>query len=320
MIGAGGLFLVGSALVALMAGDPFLKPKELIGASANPQALTILWQFRAPRVVLATLVGAGLAVSGASLQAFFRNPLADPFILGVASGGALGAAGALLLHLSPGMGSLCGFVGALAAAFTVYRLGAVHGVLRTDTVLLAGVALNALLSSLLSFILYLNAHRLMISAVYAWLMGGFQMATWKDIRFLIPYWALGIVISLYHSRALNALLMGEEWAHYSGVDLTKVRRWILAGAALGAGSCVSVSGVIGFVGLVGPHMARLLIGPDHRLVIPMSCIIGALILLYCDMFSRLIVRPAELPVGLFTAFLGVPFFLFLLRRTRVVYG
>ncbi len=279
-----------------------------------------IWALRVPRILLAILVGASLAGSGTCLQAMFRNPLADPFILGIAAGGALGAAAALLFGIPSFVIPLIAFFGALITAWLVYRLGRVNGVVRMDTLLLAGVAMNAFLSSMLTLLLYLNAHRLLVSAVYFWLMGGFQMATWREVWMILPYSLLGLVLPLYHARALNALLFGEEWAHYAGVEVETVKRWLLVAATLSCGAAVSVAGIIGFVGLMAPHLVRLLIGPHHRTLIPGAAIFGAWLLLCCDTIARVIVKPAELPVGIFTAFLGVPFFLLLLRQARKVFG
>lgn len=279
-----------------------------------------IWALRVPRILLAILVGASLASSGTCLQAMFRNPLADPFILGIAAGGALGAAAALLFGIPSFVIPLIAFFGALITAWLVYRLGRVNGVVRMDTLLLAGVAMNAFLSSMLTLLLYLNAHRLLVSAVYFWLMGGFQMATWREVWMILPYSLLGLVLPLYHARALNALLFGEEWAHYAGVEVETVKRWLLVAATLSCGAAVSVAGIIGFVGLMAPHLVRLLIGPHHRTLIPGAAIFGAWLLLCCDTIARVIVKPAELPVGIFTAFLGVPFFLLLLRQARKVFG
>ncbi len=279
-----------------------------------------IWALRVPRILLAILVGASLAGSGTCLQAMFRNPLADPFILGIAAGGALGAAAALLFGIPSFVIPLIAFFGALITAWLVYRLGRVNGVVQMDTLLLAGVAMNAFLSSMLTLLLYLNAHRLLVSAVYFWLMGGFQMATWREVWMILPYSLLGLVLPLYHARALNALLFGEEWAHYAGVEVETVKRWLLVAATLSCGAAVSVAGIIGFVGLMAPHLVRLLIGPHHRTLIPGAAIFGAWLLLCCDTIARVIVKPAELPVGIFTAFLGVPFFLLLLRQARKVFG
>lgn len=301
------VLLIATAIVASFVGAASLTAKQI-------------FVFRLPRILLAILVGASLASSGTCLQALFRNPLADPFILGISAGGALGAAGALLLGIpSPYIPSFA-FISALGTSWVVYRLGRVNGVVRTDTLLLAGVAVNAFLSSILTLLLYLNAHKLLVSAVYFWLMGGFQMATWREVWMVLPYVLFGSVLPIYHARALNAMLFGDEWAYYTGVEVEVVKRWLLAAAALGCGAAVSVAGIIGFIGLVAPHLVRLLLGPHHRTLIPGAMLFGAWLLLCCDTISRTIARPAELPVGIFTAFLGVPFFLFLLRRARKVLG
>ncbi len=291
---------------------------SLVGA-ANLAAKEI-WALRVPRILLAILVGASLASSGTCLQGLFRNPLADPFILGIAAGGALGAATALFLGVPSFAIPFAAFLSALITAWLIYRLGRVNGVVRMDTLLLAGVAMNAFLSSILALLLYMNAHRLLASAVYFWLMGGFQMATWREVWMVFPYALIGLILPLYHARALNALLFGEEWAHYAGVEVEAVKKWLLVAATLSCGAAVSVAGVIGFIGLVAPHFARILVGPHHRTLIPSAAIFGAWLLLCCDMVARTIIKPAEFPVGILTAFLGVPFFLMLLRKSKGVFG
>ncbi|MCS7191991.1 MAG: iron ABC transporter permease [Armatimonadetes bacterium] len=291
---------------------------SFIGA-ANLSAEQI-WALRVPRIFLAILIGLSLATSGTCLQAMFRNPLADPFILGLASGGALGAASALLFGVPSFAIPFAAFLTALMTTWLVYRLGKVNGVVRMDTLLLAGVAMNAFLSSILTLLLYLNSHRLLISAVYFWLMGGFQMATWREVWMVLPYAFIGLVLPLYHSRALNALLFGEEWAHYAGIEVEAVKRWLIIAASLSCGAAVSVAGVIGFVGLMAPHFVRLLVGPNHRLLLLGASIFGAWLLLCCDTIARTIAKPAELPVGILTAFLGVPFFLLLLRKAKSVFS
>ncbi|MFA0775893.1 MAG: hypothetical protein THHGLFOP_001418 [Candidatus Fervidibacter sp.] len=302
-----GVLLVVSALLAMAVG-------------AAPLTTEQVWQFRVPRILLAVLVGMSLASSGSCLQGLFRNPLADPFLLGIAAGGALGATVGLLMGVPSPFIPLLAFLAALATAWLVARLGRVDGIVRMDTLLLAGVAVNALLSALLTLLLYLNAHRLMVGAVYFWLMGGFPMATWREVGMVFPYALIGVLIPLYHARALNALLMGEEWAHYAGVEVERVKGWLIAAAALSCAAAVSAAGIIGFVGLIAPHLARLLLGPHHRTLIPAASLFGALLLLWCDTLARLLIRPAELPVGIFTALLGVPFFLLLLRQARRVFG
>lgn len=307
VLGAALLFLIVTAVLSSFIGAAALSPEQI-------------WALRVPRILLAILVGASLASSGTCLQAMFRNPLADPFILGIAAGGALGAAAGLLFGIPSFAIPFIAFIGALATAWLVYQLGRVNGVVRMDTLLLAGVAMNAFLSSMLTLLLYLNAHRLLVSAVYFWLMGGFQMATWREVWMVLPYALLGLFFPVYYARALNALLFGEEWAHYAGVEVETVKRWLLVAATLSCGAAVSVAGIIGFVGLIAPHLVRLLIGPHHRTLVPGAALFGGLLLLSCDTIARVIVKPAELPVGIFTAFLGVPFFLLLLRQARRVFG
>lgn len=283
---------------------------------------TILFQLRLPRVVLAGLVGAALAVSGAAYQGVFRNPLADPYLIGVASGAGLGATIALVMPFGTflagaGLVPMLAFAGALIAAASAYRLARVGQTVATTTLLLAGVAISYLASSLTSLLMIMSGEQLRV--VFSWLLGGFALAGWQQVLTLLPYLAVGVGTVFVHARLLNVLQLDEEQAQQLGVDVQRVKLLVLGGASLMTAAAVSMTGLIGFVGLVVPHVARLLVGPDYRALLPACLAYGALALILADLVARTLLAPAELPVGIITAFCGAPFFLYLLReRKRMV--
>lgn len=283
---------------------------------------TIFFQLRLPRVVLAGLVGSALAVSGAAYQGVFRNPLADPYLIGVAAGAGLGATAALVLPYGTalagaGLVPVLAFAGALGAVGAAYRLARVGQTVPTTTLLLAGVAVSYLASSATSLLMTMSGEQL--RSVFSWLLGSFALAGWRQVLTLLPYLAVGLALVFLHARLLNALQLDEEQAHQLGVDVERVKLLVLAGASLSTAAAVSVSGLIGFVGLVVPHVARLLVGPDYRALLPSCLTYGALALILADLAARTLLAPTELPVGIITAFCGAPFFLWLLRgRKRMV--
>ena len=285
-------------------------------------ATVIVTKLRLPRIALGAVVGFGLASAGAVMQGFFRNPMADPSIIGVSSGAAVGAVAtiafpsvtALLLPFAiPLSLPLAAFLGAMLAAFGVYLLATEDGRTPVATLLLAGVAIQTLLGSVVSFLL-LHSGKSLRRAVY-WLMGHLHLASWDDVALALPVVLLGFAILSAYARDLNVLLLGEEDAHTLGVEVERTKRLLLAVASVVTGATVAVSGVIGFVGLVVPHVMRLLVGPDHRILLPTSALAGATFLVATDTVARS--GPAELPVGIVTAFLGAPFFLYLLRTREV---
>ncbi|MBI4497759.1 MAG: iron ABC transporter permease [Chloroflexi bacterium] len=293
------------------------------GAASWPASYeTILFQLRLPRVVLAALVGSALAVSGAAYQGVFRNPLADPYLIGVAAGAGLGATIALVLPYgtalaSAGLVPALAFLGALGAVAAAYRLGRVGRTVPTTTLLLAGVAISYLASSGTSLLMTMSGEQL--RAVFSWLLGSFALAGWRQVLVLLPYLALGLGLVFVHARLLNVLQLDEEQARQLGVDVERVKLLVLVGASLSTAAAVSVSGLIGFVGLVVPHVARLLVGPDYRALLPTCLAYGALALVLADLVARTVLAPIELPVGIITSFCGAPFFLYLLRgRKRMV--
>lgn len=287
--------------------------------SDRPEYYTpVFWDVRIPRVLLAGLVGASLACAGTAMQAIFRNSMADPFIIGVSSGAAVGAASAGLIGLTVVVGAftapMLAFVGALITVFVVYRMGTVRGKVYVDTLLLSGVAIAAFLGAVVSFMIYFagqDYHQLI-----TWLLGSLAIAKWSYVWILLVPVSLGsFLISLY-GRELNALLLGEETAHNLGADPEFLKKMMLATAALVTAGAVAFSGIIGFVGLIVPHMMRILVGADHRVLVPAATLFGAIFLIWADALSRTLIPAQELPVGIITALCGGPFFLYLLRRSR----
>ncbi|UFJ40243.1 iron chelate uptake ABC transporter family permease subunit [Brevibacillus humidisoli] len=279
---------------------------------------TIIMQIRLPRVLVAALVGAALGVSGAVMQGLFRNSMADPGIIGVSSGGSLGAVIAIYLGLAQLHYLLVpafAFCGAAGTTFLVYLLATSRGRTPMATLLLAGIAVSSFLGATTSLVLSFSNENVMREILF-WMMGGLSSRGWAHVTMIMLPVLLGMAILFCYARYLNILLLGEETAHTLGVKTQKTRKVLLAVTSLVTGAAVSVSGVIAFVGLVIPHIIRILIGPDHRLLLPVSAFGGAIFLIAADTFARLAIRPAELQVGIVTAFVGAPFFLYLLRKNK----
>ncbi len=291
----------------------------------DARQVAVLNSIRLPRVLLAIVSGAGLAVAGALMQGLFRNPLADPTLIGVSSGGALAAAFVIVLGATwlPGVSKLLGawtlplaaFTGALAVTLLVYRIGAAGGFLSLPSVLLAGIALNALAMAGVGLLSYLASDEQLRNLTF-WSFGSLGGATWPMLRAVAPLALIAIVAGSLLARPLNALALGETQATHIGVDVVAVKRAAIVLTALAVGSLVAATGVIGFIGLVAPHAMRLACGPDHRVVLPGAALLGAVLLVLADVLARTIVAPAELPIGILTATLGGPFFLVLLLRRR----
>ena len=289
----------------------YTSPLEL---SVPGQQKYIVGEIRLPRIVLAAVVGAALAISGGVMQGFFRNPMADPSIIGVSSGAAVGAVTAIAFPLLLPIGiQISAFAGALIAAFGVYMLATQDGRTPVATLLLAGVAVQTFLGALTSYVI-VHSGRSIREAMY-WLMGNLNATGWHDVELALPVVLVGSVVLLAYSRDLNVLLAGEEDAHALGVEVERTKRVLLAVSSVVTAAAVAVAGVIGFVGLIVPHVMRLLVGPDHRVLLPTSAFAGAAFLVAADTFAR--AGPAELPVGIVTAFVGAPFFLYLLRDREV---
>lgn len=280
----------------------------------------VIWDIRLSRVMLSGLVGAALAAAGGIFQGILLNPLADPFTIGVSTGAAFGVAvlvmagvGGSFLGLSPlPLGALLGALGAMAAVLVLSREG---GRMRKETLILAGIVVSTFLSALISLIKSLDEESL--SAIVFWIMGSFSGRGWIHVGFLLPYLAAGLFLAALYHRELDILALGEEQSHHLGVAVSKVRLHLLVGASLLTAGAVSVSGVIGFVGLVVPHLVRVLAGPSHGRLLTLSAVTGALILIWSDVLARVLLSSGqELPVGVVTALLGGPFFFYLLKSRR----
>ncbi len=295
-----------------------------VGGAGLQQAELIIGQIRLPRTLLGLSVGAVLALSGVAMQGLFRNPLADPGLVGVASGAALGAAiaivggswlGGMPSWIEPYLLSICAFVGGLLVTALVYRLGRRDGRTHVATMLLAGIALTALAGSAVGLFTYLADDATLRSLTF-WNLGSLNGASYQRL------WPLLLVVAAValwlprRARALNALLLGESEARHLGIEVERLKRELVFCTALGVGAAVAAAGLIGFIGLVVPHLVRLLAGPDHRVLLPASLLAGAALLLFADLVARLALAPAELPIGIVTALIGAPFFLVLLVRGR----
>ena len=281
---------------------------------------TIIFQVRLPRVIGASLVGAALATAGVLFQGLLRNPMADPYIIGTSAGAALGATVAMLLPLSMaflgfGMVPVLAFAGALATVFLVYYLARVGGQTPVVSMLLAGFVVSAMLTALM-FLIITMSDKLYpkVHSVYAFLMGGISVAGWGQIAVIAPIIVVGIVLTRLWAFRLNAFAIGEEGAAHVGIDVERNKAMFLALGSVLTAAAVSISGLIGFVGLVIPHALRLLLGPDHRNLIPCSALAGAAFLVVADMLARTLPSSGEMPVGIITALIGAPVFIYLLRR------
>ncbi len=292
------------------------------GLDLSGPAATILFDVRMPRLAVSFLVGGALATVGVGLQALLRNPLADPYVLGISSGAALGAAVAMLLGVGTAVGgmsalSLAAFVGGLLAIVLVYQIAVVSGHLPMPTLLLAGVIITAICSALVMFITsILDPAR--AYTMISWLMGTLSAPDSGAFALLVGVVLVGGMALFHQARALNVLTLGEETARSLGVEVERVKRWIFVLSALMTGAAVSVSGLIGFVGMVVPHAVRMVLGADHRIVMPASALIGGLFLMVADTVARTALAPAEIPVGVVTALVGGPFFIYLLVARRGV--
>ena len=324
-----GLLLVGVTL-SLGAGPVAIAPGKVLilfldslgmgsGEWVGDVEAVIVQDIRLPRVLLAVLVGAALAQSGAVMQGFFQNPMADPYIIGVSSGAALGATLAIFLSIDvwflgiSGVG-ICAFVGALAVTFVVYAISMRGGRVPVTLVLLTGVAIGSLASALTSFLMISSERDL--HRILFWVMGSLSARRWEHVQMVWPQILFGVVLLQFFARDLNLILQGEENAQHLGVEVERVKRILLVTSALLAAAAVAVSGIIGFVGLIVPHVMRLLVGPDHRKLFPASILGGALLMVGADVLARTLIAPAEIPIGIITSVLGCPFFLYLLSRRR----
>lgn len=298
-------------LISFFIGPTFIHPAELFQSD-------IFWQIRLPRVALAAMVGLLLTISGVILQGVLKNPLADPYVLGISAGGAVGAAiaiglGAHFVVFKMSSVPLAAFIFSLGAVYIVYKLSEVAGKTSTETLILAGVALSAFCSAILALIIILSGN---LQTIYFWLLGSLASATWSNVFTLLPYVLIGSGVAYFFSKELNALLLGEELAQTLGIEVEKIRFFLVAAASLMTAAAVSVSGLIGFVGLIVPHWLRLIVGPNHRILLPVAALSGMLLMIVADALARTVLGPTEVPIGVVMSLLGAPFFLYLLRRRR----
>jgi iron complex transport system permease protein len=315
------LLLLAACVFGLAAGPSALTPGQVLsvlqGEDAQTAAADIVLRVRMPRVVLAMLVGAALAVAGVLFQALLRNPLADPFVLGVSGGAALGAILVLSLGATAGIGygavPPAAFAGSVVATLALYAIAGVRGSVSATNLLLTGVVFNAFASAAIVFLASLSG--LTESAnIFLWLIGSLSAARADIAGWVGLFLAIGLACALPLSRSLNLLTLGEESARQLGVDVERSRRVLLLATSLMVGAAVSAAGLIGFVGLIIPHLLRLVLGPDHRLLVPAAALGGAAFLVVCDTLARILLDGRELPVGAITALAGGPLFLYLLRR------
>jgi iron complex transport system permease protein len=283
------------------------------------QTATIVLALRLPRTALVLLTGAALGCSGAAYQGLFRNPLADPYLIGVASGAGLGAVLAMNVQWPTSSWGLmavpaAAFIGALATVFLVYSLARIGKTVPTTNLILAGVAFSSFATAVTSFLMLRSTGEL--RRAIAWLLGGSTQAGWEPVLTVLPYLAIGLGILLLSGHALNLLQFGDDQAQQLGLPVARTRALILLAASLATAAAVSFSGIIGFIGLIVPHVMRLWFGADYRRLLPLSLIGGAAALLLSDVLARVIIAPQELPVGIVTALFGVPFFLWVLRRSK----
>ncbi len=302
---------------------------EAVASSSMDQGLSdptsvILLHVRMPRVVLAFFVGGSLAMVGVALQALLRNPLADPFVIGISSGAALGAAIALLFGLGISVGSIsalpvCAFAGALMSLMIMYRISSAQYGFSVYTLLLAGVVLNAIFSAFIMFLTSI-ADPNRAFGMYAWMMGTLTGPDWSTLGILVLYLGAGLVVLGMHAQSLNLLTLGEETARSLGVEVERVKKSVFLAAALLTGAAVSFSGIIGFVGLIIPHTVRLVVSADHRLLLPVAGLVGGMFLMMADTVARTALSPSEFPVGVITALVGGPIFLWLLTTRQTQLG
>ncbi len=297
-------------ILANKAGGFFSEEAAAFGAKA-----TIIWKLRFPRTLLAFLTGGALAVCGGVYQAIFKNPMADPFVLGISSGAAFGATIGIVLSIPAtflGMNTVSAFAfaGALLSIFFVYHIAKVGRQANTTSLLLCGVAVNQLLTAVISFAMLISANEM--KKIYFWTLGSFSARGWDHVTTVLPYIVIGLAVVFLFARELDIMVLGDETAVRFGVNVERNKRILFVVTSLMMAACVSVSGIIGFVGLVSPHIVRLIFGPVHRRLLPMSFVLGGIVLCICDTIARSVMA-AEIPVGIITAIVGAPFFIYLLR-------
>ncbi|HYF83976.1 MAG TPA: iron ABC transporter permease [Clostridia bacterium] len=317
------VLFIASLLLAAVTGAVKISTREIIEIltrGADTVNASILIDIRLPRVLLAAVIGAGLAAVGGVMQAIFKNPLVDSYTLGMSSGAALGAVISIITGFNISiMGiestGIFAFIGAVCTLFFVYSLAYTKNRMSVNSLLLAGVAVSYFLASVISFLMMMNHDK--IEHIVFWTMGSLSMATWNEFYIASIFIVPALAVLLYYTRELNILVMGEEAAHHLGINTAALKNILLITCSLIVGIVVSTGGTIAFLGLVAPHIIRLVIGSDNKRVIPYSALLGAILLLLSDTVGRVLIQPVEIPVGVMTSIMGGPFFIFLLRRQKV---
>jgi len=314
------LLLFFSAILAVSCGAVRIPPQEIfniIAGKSNVTSRIILVSLRLPRVLEAGIVGAGLSVVGAAFQGLFRNPMADPYVLGVSSGAAFGATIAIILGLGMFGTGLAAFITAIVTISIVYIIARTGTKVSMTAMLLCGIAISAFLSAFISLMMLLNHNEL--SRIVFWTMGSFSLISWNQVYYSAPIISVGAILMYVYARDLNAIMTGEEIAEHLGINTELVKKVILVAGSLITATAVSIGGIIGFVGLIVPHIARLLVGSDNRILIPFCAVSGAAFLMLADTLSRIVLSPSEIPIGIITAAFGGPFFLYLLIKAKTKY-
>jgi iron complex transport system permease protein len=314
--------LILALVLSLAIGSVFISPSELwqtILGRGTETATSILWKIRLPRTILIALTGAALGCSGATYQGLFRNPLADPFLIGVASGAGLGAVIAMSIQWPYSFWGLMAiplsaFIAALLTVFIVYSLARVGQTIPTTNLILAGVAFSSFATSLTSFLMIRSTSE--VRRALGWLLGGASQTGWTAILAIVPYLIIGLGILMFSGHALNVLQFGDDQAQQLGLNVTRTKRILLIASSLATAAAVAFSGIIGFIGLIVPHLTRLWFGPDYKRLLPLSILGGATALLLSDILARIVIAPQEIPVGIITALAGAPFFLWVLRTAK----
>lgn len=323
---------IAAMVISLFVGPADLGPAEILALLTDPAARdagsalalkgSIVWEIRLPRMLMALFVGAGLSTTGAAIQGLFRNPLADPALIGVSSGAALAAAAYIVIgtvilgsssHWAFGL-PLCAFAGGLATTWLVLRLGASFSGTSIATMLLAGIAINAMAVAGVGIFYYIS-NDVQLRSVTFWALGSLNGADWSSVM-VAGLILVAVIMLLFEAQPLNAIVLGDSEARHLGVSVAALKRRVVVYTALGVGVAVSLTGIIAFVGLVVPHLVRLAIGSNHRTVLPASALLGATLVLAADTLARVVVTPAELPIGIVTALVGGPFFIYLIARQK----
>ncbi|ABY91613.1 iron ABC transporter permease [Thermoanaerobacter sp. CM-CNRG TB177] len=309
--------LVFTMILSISAGAVKIPLREILNiffGGGSETSRTIILNLRLPRVIESAVVGMGLSVVGAFFQGLLRNPMADPYVLGISSGAAFGATIAIILGFGIFGLSFMAFVTSLMTVFFVYTISRTSTRVSMTTMLLAGIAISAFMSAIISLMMLLNHDE--FSRIVFWTMGGFSLINWNSVVFSTPIIVIGSFVMYVFSRDVNAILTGEEVAEHLGVNTELVKKIILVTGSLVTATAVSVGGIIGFVGLIVPHISRLIVGPDNRVLVPFSAISGAIFLTFADLLARVILKPMEIPIGIITAAFGGPFFLYLLIKSK----